>query len=329
MLVVGANLTIDRTLHLTRLRPGSVQRPDHAVASPGGKAVNVCRAAGASGARTRLVANLPGRMGQLAGDLLELEGHDVVRVATSGEIRSAIIIIEEDLRTTVLNEPGPPMTAADRDLFVAAVAAEAHAEAGADGIVVASGSLPPGPDAATLYASIVDEAHRAGLRIVLDAARLDLSNALAARPDVITPNLSEALTVLGRAPGAEAVEAVEPDFADPRQAAMDAASDLAGLGPAAVLVTAGRHGVAGARRAERFWLDAPPVREVNPIGAGDAFAAGLACGLAEGRDLLGATRRAVATGAASVTSPVAGQVDPELLAELLAHMDAVSCGWVR
>ncbi|MFN8078780.1 MAG: PfkB family carbohydrate kinase [Kineosporiaceae bacterium] len=328
MLVIGANQTIDRTLTLERLLPGHVMRPRTAVRTAGGKAVNVCRASRAHGVRPRLVANLPGRMGAMVGEMLEAEGHDVRRVSTSGEIRTAVIVIEDDGRATVLNEAGPELTAADREALLAAVEDELVTAAAAGDphrVVVASGSLPPGEHAADLYADLIHRVHAHGVPIVLDAARADLARALPAHPDVVTPNLSEALVVLT---GHSAGESVEPDVPDVRSAALDAARGLRTAGAGAALVTVGRHGVAGAylppgaTTEQTFWIPAPEVTVANPIGAGDSFTAGLAVGLDRGLALPEATRLAVATGAASVTTDLAGGVDPTLLAALLDKVAA-------
>src|SRR5690242_13007028 len=152
MIVLGANLTTDRTLHLDRLVPGAVSRPRTAVVTAGGKSVNVCRAARALGVRPRLVANLPGRAGALVGDLLAAEGHDVVPVVTEGELRSSMIVLEDDGRTTVLNEPGPLLTPAGREALLDALDGECRrpGPAGGHRLLVMSGSLPPGEPAADL-----------------------------------------------------------------------------------------------------------------------------------------------------------------------------------
>ena len=177
MLVLGANLGVDRTLRLERLLPGYVQRPREAVATAGGKAVNICRASRAHAVRPRLVANLPGRMGELVGDMLDAEGHDVRRVVTAGEARSQIVIIEDDLRITVLNEPGPELSQADFAALLAAVAEELPGHR----VAVASGSLPPGaPDDA--YGQVVEIARAAGAISVVDAARAALRGLSGLRP---------------------------------------------------------------------------------------------------------------------------------------------------
>ncbi|MFZ0161256.1 MAG: PfkB family carbohydrate kinase, partial [Kineosporiaceae bacterium] len=88
----------------------------------------------------------------------------------------------------------------------------------------------------------------------------------------------------------------------------------------AALVTVGRHGVAGAGPGGTFWLDAPSVPQVNPIGAGDSFAAGLAVGLERRLALREATVLAVATGAASVVTDLAGHVDAAVMNALLTTL---------
>jgi 1-phosphofructokinase family hexose kinase len=312
VIVLGANLTFDRTLQVERLVPGHVIRPRTAVVTAGGKSVNVCRASRAFGVRPRLVANLPGRAGSVVGDLLDAEGHDVLRVRTAGEIRTATVILEESGRTTVLNEPGPELTFVNRKSLLDALARHCAGER----VLVASGSLPPGPAAADLYDEVSRVGQARGLRVILDAARGDLAAALPSGPDVVTPNLAEALAVLSGAPVSEAVELDAPGL---HEAALQAAVSLRAAGAHAALVTIGRHGVAGADAEGLFWVPAPKVHEVNAIGAGDAFVAGLACGLETGLSLREATAQAVASGAASVSTELAGRVDETVLARLLGE----------
>jgi 1-phosphofructokinase family hexose kinase len=319
VLVIGANLCMDRTLRMQRLTPGAVQRPRSADLTAGGKAVNVCRAAKAHGLRPRLVGTLPGLLGRYVGDLLDREGHDVRRVVTRGEIRSATIILEDDLRATVLNEPGPALIEPDRSIFLSVVGEELRGHR----VVVMTGSLPPGRHQ-DLYGDLVDIAAAQGVLSIVDAARGALVEALPHHPDVVTPNMSEAQAVLamlrGDAPTTPVDESVEPDSTDVRAEAFAAARALRAAGARAALVTAGRHGVAAVHEGREYWVAAPSVTQVNPIGAGDAFAAGLGAGLELGETLEQASVRAVASGSSSVTTPLAGDVDRGLLAELLASV---------
>jgi 1-phosphofructokinase family hexose kinase len=307
VLVLGLNLGVDRSLRLERLLPGYVQRPRSVEVTAGGKAVNVCRASRAHSVRPRLIANLPGRGGTLLGEMLAAEGHDVLAVATDGEARAQVIIIEDDLRVTVLNEPGPPLSASDCDRLLAALRNEIDGQR----VAAASGSLPPGAPEDT-YGEVVRLARAGGAITVIDAARDALRSCLPFGPDVVTPNLAEAEAALY----GTSDEAVEAEGGDARTAAITAAQGLLDAGARGALVTVGRLGVGGADQDGAFWIAAPSVREVNPIGAGDAFVAGLAVALERGDDLRTAALSAVATGSASVAHPLAGGVDPTLIAEL-------------
>ena len=64
MLIAGPNLTIDRTLSLPELRPGEVLRFSRVVVTPGGKGLNVARAARALGHPAVLVGFVPGHTGR-------------------------------------------------------------------------------------------------------------------------------------------------------------------------------------------------------------------------------------------------------------------------
>jgi 1-phosphofructokinase family hexose kinase len=308
VLIAGPNLTIDRTSTIPALRPGEVLRVGDVEVTPGGKGLNVARAARALGARAMLVAFLPGRTGRAAGELIAGEGVALAGVTVGGEIRSTAVILEPSGRATVINEPGPALADGDWTALEAAIGAALHEH----GVLVCSGSVPPGsPEDA--YGRLVHQAHRGGLLALVDATGPTLGAALAAEPDLVTPNLGEAESLLhGRAD--ESVEA-SPD-ARPRAEA--AALALVEAGARTAIVTAAAAGAALATGEDVTWLAAPRIEHVrNPIGAGDVLTAAVAAALETGIDFREATRRGVAAAAASVEAPRAGDVDLARIAELL------------
>src|SRR3954447_4586222 len=300
MLVAGPNLTIDRTLAIAELRPGEVLRFERVVVTPGGKGLNVARAARALGHRALLVSLVPGRTGEAAAAMIADEGIRLHSVRYPGELRSTAVIQERDGRTTVLNEPGPPVGEKQWAEYERAV--QTHLEG--DGVLVCSGSVPPGapPDA---YGRLAALAQRAGAACLVDAAGETLLRALDASPALVTPNLAEAEGALGLGSGDQAV--LSADDARPR--ALAAAEALVRQGARAAVVTADAEGAAwlGADGAPE-WIAAPRVTEVrNPIGAGDVLAAALAAALERGQGLAAAAREGVAAASASVESPTAGE----------------------
>ena len=251
-----------------------------AAAGPGGKGLNVARGAQALGAPAALVAFLPGHTGAAVGAMIADEGILLLGVPCGGEVRSTAVILEPG-RSTVINEYGTEIGAGDWARYEERVAGELSRHA----VLVCSGSLPPGapPDA---YARLTALAREHGVRCLVDAAGPAVRGALAAAPDLVTPNLAEAEAALGSGDGSEPVE-VPPDA---RERALSAAGALVERGARAALVTAAAAGAALATGDDVLWLPAATVTVRNPIGAGDALLAGLAAALEGGGALEEAAR---------------------------------------
>ena len=120
-------------------------------------------------------------------ELLADEGLDTAAVPVGGELRSAAVVLERSGRVTVMNEPGPPLAAGDWERYERAVVARL----GEHRVLACSGSTPPGtPEDG--YARLVALANGKGVVAVVDANGPPLAAALAAEPDVVTPNIAEA-----------------------------------------------------------------------------------------------------------------------------------------
>jgi len=318
VLVIGLNQTIDRTVQLNSLAPGEVLRATGVAVTPGGKAVNVCRAASTLGVPARLVGPFPGELGRFATDMLAAEHLDVAAVRVDGEIRGTTVVLERSGRATVINEPGPPLDAGGWRRVLEAVSAELQS-----GTVVAiSGSSPPGAPA-DAHRQLIELVHASGGYVAVDVAGDSLLAAAGASADLLSPNLAEAETALagatvgnGHRPG----EAVEAGGDDSRTAvvarAESAAAALVDAGARAAIVSAGLHGAAYHERDGARFVDAPTVDVVNPIGAGDALLGATLAAIERGRPLPEAVHAGVAFAAASVAHPVAGYADPALVARL-------------
>ena len=131
-----------------------------------------------------------------------------------------------------------------------------------------------------------------GAATILDPAPArPLSPSLLSQVDFLTPNQSEAATLLGTS------SREIRGFA----AAEQAAGALLALGPASVIVKLGSLGCLVATPQARARVPGFPVAAVDTTGAGDAFNGGLAVALAEKQPLVDAARFANAAGAVAVT----------------------------
>jgi 1-phosphofructokinase family hexose kinase len=316
--VLCPNLGLDRIGSLGSLAPGTVMRFRSILTSAGGKGLNLARAAAALESEACVVGFLGGWIGRL---VAELAGNERLRVHPywiEAETRVNTIVLEDSGRVTVFNEEGPRLEASLASGLLDLLGSHLVESA----LVVAIGSLPPGLPS-TLYADCVGLARSRHLPIIVDAAREALVAVLAAEPDILAPNVFEAEGALGRA----SAELVTDDPAELRERSLAAARELARAVRQAAIVKAGAAGAAVAMKGRSWFVPAPSTVTIrNPIGAGDAFVAGLAAGIARGLPLVEAVRLAVAAGSASVETLQPGALDKERVAELFAHVRVEAIG---
>lgn len=315
MLIVNPNFTIDRTIPLDAMVPGTVHRTGPAVASLGGKGVNVARVARAFGRPGVLVGFLPSTSAAELAMLAAGEGAELAGVPITGIVRVASVFLERSGRVTVFNEPGPTVDETDWTRLLG----EVERRAPGHQTVVCSGSLPPGSPVDG-YARVVLAARGVGLRSVVDSTGEVLASALTAHPDVVSPNLAEAETLLF----GPAIEGVEPVGEMVVQRAVEAAQALVARGARHAVVSAGSHGAAFSDGSETLFCGPPRVSVVSPIGAGDSLVGGLVDALEHGQQFKDAVRFALAVASASCEQPVAGAVDVSRARELAASLPAAA-----
>jgi 1-phosphofructokinase len=282
------NPSLDRSIEVGKLVVGDVNRATSAHLDPGGKGVNVSRALLANGVASRAVVPCGGDEGGQLIRMLVTDGVDVRAVPIAGNTRSNITLTEPDGTTTKINEPGPQLSPAE----FAAVIDQVLTCAGANGVVVACGSAPPGLPVeafAELCKRILDQ----GLRLVVDTSGPALRAAAEAGATLVKPNREELAEVVGRP-----IRSLRD--------VIDAAEELRSWGAHAVLASLGADGALLVDASGVIAGDAPVDRPRSSVGAGDALLAGfIAAGGAEPHDGVGhrALAEALAWGAAAVSLP--------------------------
>lgn len=316
ILTVTLNPAVDVTYQVDRLVPRSAARVASARQRAGGKGVNVARVAAACGADVCATGLAGGARGELIVAWLTRQGMRADFEPIAGESRQTLTIVETGRGSagrggaaghpTELREIGPVVTPGEWSRFrkrFGVLVAEA-------GVVVLSGSLPPGvPEDA--YATLTEPARAAGTPVIVDTGGAALRLASAAGPDIVKPNEGELLAAAG--PGGEGTNRTGR--------LLTAAAALRELGAASVVVSLARSGSLAVTPAGRWRVSHERVHG-NPVGAGDAFVAGLAVralgGAAEAGGIRGWGPRqwrpalVMASGLAmsSVLSECAGEADP-------------------
>jgi tagatose 6-phosphate kinase len=309
--VACPNLSLDRTIALDDFQPGRVHRSNKSDIRGGGKGINVARALACIGSRGRVAGIAAGHTGDAVLGLLADEGLDISTTRTSGETRSCLTVLAAE-KITVFNEAGPRIDEEDWVRYKSAVSEWLTPGS----VFICSGSWPPGaPENAA--AELVGVAAERACTTICDTSRKQLNAALESRPDVIKPNLDEALAIL------EGVEYERVDPAGGLDIALSAANVLLERGPGAVVVSAGAAGAVLATRHGTIKYPSPRIRVVNPVGAGDCLVAGIADALARDDALEDAVRWGVAMAAASCETFAAGVLQADRAADLYAINSAI------
>jgi ribokinase len=232
----------------------------------GGKGSNMAACAARLGAQTRFL----GKIGRDAfGDgflrLLEHEGVKRDAVLFSAKLPTAVGFIVFSAKGTnlIVIDMGANAEFSPKDI-----------EAQADVVRNAAVALSPLEiplETALAAARVVKTA--GGKFILNPAPARDLRQADLSQVFALTPNEREGRVCLGLPPDAAVADE-------------ELADRLLELGPEHVVLTRGEHGVLWVSAAGLYAVPALAVKVVDTVGAGDAFNAGLAVGLSEGRPML-------------------------------------------
>jgi 1-phosphofructokinase family hexose kinase len=292
----AASPSIDKLFVVERLETGAVHRPREFLQLPGGKAINLSRAAMALGGRVEVVGLAGGHAGRWLAEETEAEGMPARFVRCGSETRASLSVLDlEHELLTEFYEAGGTVEVVEWETFAAAVTA---ALGRGDWLAIA-GSLPPGAPTGG-YAELIARAHAVGARAAIDARGPALAAALEAAPEVVKVNAAEAAETLG----------VEVGDRDATLAAAGTLRTRAGHDGGVALVTQGAEGAVLALPDGSLRAGGLGARGPFAVGSGDAFLAGLLIGCERYGSWDEAFALALAAGAANAERPGPGRLDP-------------------
>ena len=295
---IGTTPVYQRTMVFEHLSLDDVNRTTRVSDYASGKSINAARVVRALGEAVVAIGFAGGGRGHAM--LRDLEAAKIQHhfQTVPVETRQCVTVIDRATQqATELIEESSPIDAADwRALDQAMRPMLASMK-----VCVFSGSLPPGAPQ-NFYARWIG--HAGDARIIVDARGEPLKLCMQHPGFVIKLNADELAATLG----------LSIDGDEALQRAMQQALPA---GPAgAVVVTLGKAGSMALDATGCWRLTSPRVTTVSAVGSGDAFAAGLAVGLARNLPLVEACMLGASCGAANAASSRAGDVDPMLAKQL-------------
>ncbi|HPO16608.1 MAG TPA: 1-phosphofructokinase family hexose kinase [Candidatus Hydrogenedentes bacterium] len=304
ILTFTPNPCVDKTVFISTLTPGEKIRSQKCTCIPGGKGNNVSRAVKALGYDTASMVIVGGRPGQHVVDMIEQQdGVRCIPLWVNGMTRTINTVLEEPIhRQTAFFEPGSPVTAEEMEQIV-----QTFTQTIIEARVVTFNGGIPDPMLHPLYERLIGIAKEAGVITILDSYGPEFTQGLEAVPYMIKPNQQEAELFAGFS--------LDTDAA--RWRAIDAFHNK---GIPLVVMSLGKEGALVSREDGRFRLIPPEIKEINPVGSGDALVAGFAIGLQENWPLERMARLGVAAGTANAMSWDIGHFTREEVDNLVAQV---------
>lgn len=281
-IMVFGSINMDLTTYVPRLpKPGETLHGTSYLTVPGGKGANQAVAAARLEAPTLLCGRVGAdAFGQEHLASLRKEGVDVSRVMVDEgyDTGLAVISVDDQAENAIVVVSGANMAVGMEDVHRCLPALEGCK------FVLLQLEVPLEASMALARA-----ARERGIPVMLDPAPAGpVPLEFYPLVDILTPNETELETLLGIAVGDES-------------SARLAASKLLSLGVKTAVIKLGEQGAFYQSAAGWGWVPPFPVKAVDTVAAGDAFNAGLAAALSEGRDLEEALRWGAAAGALAVT----------------------------
>ncbi|RFS20653.1 1-phosphofructokinase family hexose kinase [Chitinophaga silvatica] len=283
VITITFNPAIDKSTSVTTLVPDRKLRCSPPVFEPGGGGVNVARAIVKLGGQATAAFFGGGYTGHFFNELLAAEQVTAIMIPIAQHTRENLIVTDEATQQQFrFNMPGPYISEKEW-LQGLEILDNAMNDVS---FVVASGGLTPGL-AENAFQHIGLLAKRKGIPFIVDTSGKALQLAANSGVYLLKPNLAELATLAGKEEltGEETVVAARSIIQ-----AGDCRYVVVSLGAGgAILVT----------EEEVKHYQAPVVKALSTVGAGDSMVAGMVLQLARGADIYTAVKFGVASGTAA------------------------------
>lgn len=277
------NPALDKSTEMERLVPEKKMRCSQLRIEAGGGGINISKAVKLLGGNTTALFPSGGNNGKIIENILSGAGIPFKTLPIDGETRENFVAREISTNKQYrFVMPGPELQAADLQHCLDLVKGLPKETS----FLILSGSLPPGvPE--DFPAEIALIAKNKGIKFIVDTSGTPLKKALEKGVFLIKPNLTELGTLVGK------------DWLDLSEIEEAAAQVLNNSKCEAIVASMGPAGALVITRQGKKQVNAPAVKKLSTVGAGDSMVAGIAWKLEAGESIENAVRFGVACGTAA------------------------------
>lgn len=287
VLTVTLNPAIDKTIMLSQLEIGGLNRVEHMRLDPGGKGVNVAKVLRNFSVDVTVMGFMGNSQGELIqGSLLDM-GIATEFTKVSGVTRTNLKIVDNQTKvTTEINEPGFEVKTEELQILRERLT---HSLQEASYLVL-GGSIPKGVSK-DIYKEYILLAKEKNVQTILDADGEVLKEGIKAGPFAIKPNIYELEQLVGRS------LVTEEDI-------LNAGRELLREGIEVIVISMGAKGAIVLNQQEAYRTTPFSITPQSTVGAGDSMVATMAYTFLERKPLEELARWVTAAG--TVTASKAG-----------------------
>jgi 1-phosphofructokinase family hexose kinase len=295
ILTITAHAALDRVIFIPEFLPTTRMLADHSVDYVGGKGFDVSVALSGLGVPNLAMGILAGENGRRIEFLLRGYGIPYNLTWVEGETRIAHVIVETTHhRHSHIMTPGYTVSPEDVQVFLSRY----RSRVWESDWVIASGSLAPGMEM-DFYAQVVEIAHQAGAKALLDSVGEPLRQALPFHPDIVKQNADEFRATFS---------ICQSDIEDKSSFVKCVREVMLEYALPAYVITRGSLGLLVVTAQAAYQAACPVQQAVSAAGAGDCTSAALAWRLGLGESWSEAARWAAAAGSAGVLTEGTGEL---------------------
>jgi tagatose 6-phosphate kinase len=302
VLAVGLNPALQKALTFSKYVTQGVNRASSVTNLASGKGINVARTLTLLGHKSITTGLLGGPNGFIIESELKKEGIHTAFTSIECNTRQCMTIIDLGRETTTeLIEPSPVVTPGELNRWVHAYESLvpwcSH--------VSISGTAPTGIPS-ILYKRLIAFAHNHGKPVLLDCGGELWRIGAESEPEVLKSNEDEFWDATQSRHGSE-------------QLIQHASPHIRGK-IKWIVITRGPENTLFLTKDSAYWASPPKIKAINPIGSGDAFAAGMIAAMLQGMDNESIIRFAVSCGTANALISGPGIVRPADVKRLLTEV---------
>ena len=186
IITITMNPAIDKTLEITQLCKGNMNRVIHSCTDAGGKGINVSKTVKALGGESIATGIICGVTGKELLELLKQQNIKTDFLEISGNTRTNLKIVEENGTVTEINEKGPWLSLDEQEDLKDKISKLVDENS----LVVLSGSVPLGVTD-DFYKELISMIQRKSAKVFLDADGELFRQGILAAPYMIKPNREE------------------------------------------------------------------------------------------------------------------------------------------